>query len=150
MWKSFKMIKRKKISAHYQYLLPEVVTLRIFGSVCVVLQIQQVCWFLKHNVIIWVNRLETYVHDWSKRMVVAFNVQRWEVKCGACSKFQSPDHCLATEISRRHHCFPTKWRQRKECRNSILMTCHYPDPGYSFWSAEANFLRGTEPIRSTI
>ena len=23
--------------------------------------------------------------------------------------------------------FPVKWRLRNECRNSILMTCHYPD-----------------------
>ena len=25
--------------------------------------------------------------------------------------------------------FPTKWRLRKDCNNSILMTCHYPDLG---------------------
>ena len=25
--------------------------------------------------------------------------------------------------------FPAKWRLRNECRNSILMTCHYPDLG---------------------
>ena len=25
--------------------------------------------------------------------------------------------------------FPAKWRQRIECRNSVLMTCHYPNLG---------------------
>ena len=25
--------------------------------------------------------------------------------------------------------FPAKWRLRKDCNNSILMTCHYPDLG---------------------
>ena len=25
--------------------------------------------------------------------------------------------------------FPTKWRLRNDCRNSLLMTCHYPDLG---------------------
>ena len=32
-----------------------------------------------------------------------------------------------TNISRRRHWFPSKWRLRNEHRNSILMTCHYPD-----------------------
>ena len=44
--------------------------------------------------------------------------------------------------------FPAKWRLRNERRNSILMTCYYPDLGSAydyFWLDEANF----QPIRST-
>ena len=44
--------------------------------------------------------------------------------------------------------FPTKWRLRNKRRNSILMTCHYPDPGTaSDWLCHLwNFL---QPIEST-
>ena len=45
-------------------------------------------------------------------------------------------------------CFSAKWRLRKDCRNSILMVCHYPDQGSAFdWSCRVvNLL---QPIRST-
>ena len=39
--------------------------------------------------------------------------------------------------------FPGRWRMRKECRNSILMTCRYLDLGYPFWLVEENFPRCT-------
>ena len=44
--------------------------------------------------------------------------------------------------------FPAKWRLRNERRNSILMTCHYPDLGSaSDWSCHVGNL--IQPIRST-
>ena len=44
--------------------------------------------------------------------------------------------------------FPTKWRLRNECRNSILMSCHYSDlDSASDWSCCAGNL--IQPIRST-
>ena len=44
--------------------------------------------------------------------------------------------------------FPAKWRLRNERRNSILMTCHYPDLGrVSDWSWRVGNL--LQPIRST-
>ena len=45
--------------------------------------------------------------------------------------------------------FPAKWRLRNDCKNSVLMTCHYPDLcSASDWSYhEENLL---QPIRSTI
>ena len=44
--------------------------------------------------------------------------------------------------------FPAKWRLRNERRNSILMTCHYPDRGSaSDWSCRVGNL--IQPIRST-
>ena len=44
--------------------------------------------------------------------------------------------------------FPVKWRLRNERRNSILMTCHYPDlDGASDWSCRVRNL--IQPIRST-
>ena len=44
--------------------------------------------------------------------------------------------------------FPTKWRLRNECRNSILMMRHYPDLGSaSDWSCRMGNL--FQPIRST-
>ena len=44
--------------------------------------------------------------------------------------------------------FPAKWRLRNECRNSILMTRHYPDLGSaSHWSCRVENL--LQPIRST-
>ena len=44
--------------------------------------------------------------------------------------------------------FPAKWRLRNERRNSILMTCHYPDLGSaSDWSYRVGNL--IQPIRST-
>ena len=39
--------------------------------------------------------------------------------------------------------FPARWRLRKKCRNSILMTCRYLDLGYPFWLVEENFPPGT-------
>ena len=39
--------------------------------------------------------------------------------------------------------FPARWRLRKTCRNSILMTCRYLDLGYPFWLVEENFPRST-------
>ena len=44
-------------------------------------------------------------------------------------------------------CFIAKWRLRNDCRNSILMVCHYPDQGSaSDWSFRVvNLL---QPIRS--
>ena len=47
--------------------------------------------------------------------------------------------------------FPAKWRLRNERRNSILMTCHYPDLGsVSDWlnqiSHLARSIRSTTPI----
>ena len=45
--------------------------------------------------------------------------------------------------------FPAKWRLRNERRNSILVTCHYPDQGSaSDWSCLVGNL--IQPIRSTI
>ena len=54
-----------------------------------------------------------------------------------------------TDIWRRYHWFPTKWRLRKKKRrNSILMTCHYPDlGGASDWLKQIS--HATRPIRST-
>ena len=44
--------------------------------------------------------------------------------------------------------FPAKWCERNEGRNSILMMCHYPDPGSaSDWSCRVGNL--IQPIRST-
>ena len=44
--------------------------------------------------------------------------------------------------------FPAKWRLKNERRNSILMTCHYPDLGSAFdWSCRVGNL--FQPIRST-
>ena len=44
--------------------------------------------------------------------------------------------------------FPAKWCLRKECRNSILMTCHYPDLGSaSDWLNQISHVAWT--IRST-
>ena len=56
------------------------------------------------------------------------------------------------EISRRHDCFPAKWRLRNERRNSILMTRHYPDLGsVSDWlkriSCAARQIRSIPQIR---
>ena len=52
------------------------------------------------------------------------------------------------EISRRHDCFPAKWRLRNERRNSILMTRQYPDLGsVSDWLKRIS--RATRQIRST-
>ena len=44
--------------------------------------------------------------------------------------------------------FPAKWRLRNEHRNSMLMTCHYPDlSSASDWSCRVGNL--LPPIRST-
>ena len=44
--------------------------------------------------------------------------------------------------------FPAKWRLRNERRNSILMTCHYPDLGSaSDWLNQIS--HAARPIRST-
>ena len=44
--------------------------------------------------------------------------------------------------------FPVKWRPRNDCRNSILMMCHYPNlGGASDWSRHVRNL--IQPIRST-
>ena len=44
--------------------------------------------------------------------------------------------------------FPAKWRLRNECRNSILMTRHYPDLGSaSDWLNQIS--HAARPIRST-
>ena len=52
------------------------------------------------------------------------------------------------DIWRRYHWFPAKWHLRNECRNSILMTRHYPDLGSaSDWSCRVGNL--IQPIRST-
>ena len=54
--------------------------------------------------------------------------------------------CLASENSRRLATlpgtgFPAKWRLRNECRNSILMTWHYPDlASASDWSCRVGNL----------
>ena len=43
---------------------------------------------------------------------------------------------------------PAKWRLRNECRNSILMTCHYPTLGSaSDWLIQIS--HAARPIRST-
>ena len=53
------------------------------------------------------------------------------------------------EISRRHDCFPAKWRLRNERRNSILMTRQYPDLGsVSDWLKRIS-RRATRQIRTT-
>ena len=45
--------------------------------------------------------------------------------------------------------FPAKWRLRNKRRNSILMTCHYPDLGSaSDWLRQIS--HAAWPIRSTI
>ena len=45
--------------------------------------------------------------------------------------------------------FPAKWRLRNDYRNSILMTCHYPDLGSAFdWSCRETNL--SQPIRNAI
>ena len=41
--------------------------------------------------------------------------------------------------------FIAKWCLLNKCRNSVLMTCRYPDLGSAFWLVEANF----QPIRPT-
>ena len=44
--------------------------------------------------------------------------------------------------------FPAKWRLRNKCKNSMLVTCHYPDMGSaSDWSCSVGNL--IQPIRST-
>ena len=44
--------------------------------------------------------------------------------------------------------FHTKWRLRNKRRNSILMTCHYPDLGSaSDWLNQISHM--AQPIRST-
>ena len=44
--------------------------------------------------------------------------------------------------------FHAKWRLRNDRRNSILMTCHYPDLGGAFdWLKQISLT--TQPIRST-
>ena len=46
--------------------------------------------------------------------------------------------------------FPAKWRPRNECRNSILMTLHYPELGIaSDWSCRVGKKFKIQPIRST-
>ena len=53
------------------------------------------------------------------------------------------------DLSWRHHrLFSAKWRLRNNCRNSILMTCHYPDLGSpSDWLNQIS--HAARPIRST-
>ena len=47
-----------------------------------------------------------------------------------------------------HRPFSAKWRLRNNCRNSILMTCHYPDLGSpSDWLNQIS--HAARPIRST-
>ena len=44
--------------------------------------------------------------------------------------------------------FPAEWRLRNKCRNSMLMTCHWPDLGrVSDWTCCARNL--LQPIRNT-
>ena len=44
--------------------------------------------------------------------------------------------------------FPAKWRLRNKRRNSMLMTCHYPDLGIaSDWLKKISYAAG--PVRST-
>lgn len=44
--------------------------------------------------------------------------------------------------------FPSKWRPRNECRNSLLMTCHYPGLLKVFdWLKQVSI--ASRPIRST-
>ena len=46
------------------------------------------------------------------------------------------------DISRRYNWFPAKWRLRIDNRNSILITCHYPDldgDTSSVWNFSAPF-----------
>ena len=53
------------------------------------------------------------------------------------------------DLSWRHHrFFSAKWRLRHNCRNSILMTCHYSDLGSpSDWLSQIS--HAARPIRST-
>ena len=53
-----------------------------------------------------------------------------------------------THISRRHHWFPAKWRLRNERRNSILMTCHYPDLGNDTSSVQLRCYEGKPVVVS--
>ena len=43
--------------------------------------------------------------------------------------------------------FPAKWRLGNGCRNSTLMTCHYPDLGSASDWLKQNFSRGTNNQR---
>ena len=73
--------------------------------------------------------------------------QKWKVfQCGWSRESRKADDSPATAAFRWTHkhsqrkqptfcntttCFSSKWRLRNECRNSILMTLHYPDLGSS-------------------
>ena len=49
---------------------------------------------------------------------------------------------------RKQPTFRRKWRLRNDCRNSILMTCHYPDLGSTFdWLKQISHV--AQPIRGT-
>ena len=91
-----------------------------------------------------------------------FAVCLWEVSRCFCSFFMkiinasSQPHPKAKESSLRRQPtfrgvtkgFPSKWRLRNECRNSLLMTCHYPGLLKVFdWLKQVSI--ASRPIRST-
>ena len=58
-----------------------------------------------------------------------------------------PSSNLAWEKS-RHFATPPKWRLRNDCKNSILITCHFPDLNSSSdWLRQSSL--AAQPIRST-
>ena len=68
---------------------------------------------------------------------------KWTSVCSLLLDWPKSAH-----IARCHHWFPPEWRLWNERRNSILMTCHYPDLGSAFdWSSRVGNL--LQPIRST-
>ena len=69
--------------------------------------------------------------------------QHSKIKVRTALKYCDINFCDATTD------MSLKWHPRNKCRNTILMTCHYPDLGHaSDWSCwVVNFL---QPIRNTI
>ena len=51
------------------------------------------------------------------------------------------------DVSHRHHWFPREMTSSNDCRNSILMTYHYPDLGICYWSRQISLARW--PFRRT-
>ena len=98
------------------------------------------------------SRRNLLVHYWGK-MILEESTHKYCVGLGSW-RYTVP--CLISPsgwVKSRHFATlplvsPQKWRLRNDFRNSILMTCHYPDLGrVSDWSCpEGNLL---QPIRST-
>jgi len=94
--------------------------------------------------------------SWMPQDPLLTHYERWTIQQRGISASQAPgctSYCQNTtgtvgwENSPRHLATPPQNSSRNEPRNSILMTCHYPDQGSAFdWLMQISYV--ARPIRS--